>query len=76
MSGEMLFDEHGQRIHFQIDIVELSKDGFKKIAKWIPVEGIIYTRPIGEADSLIIESLQNKTFKVVSRIGQPFLMMR
>lgn len=35
-----------------------------------------YTRSLGEAYDAIVESLQNKTFVVASRIGAPFLMVR
>lgn len=47
--------------------MELSKIGFKKIAEWNPVSGVIYTRSESEAYEQIVESLQNKNFVVASR---------
>ncbi|CRL04875.1 CLUMA_CG017927, isoform A [Clunio marinus] len=76
ISGEILFNEQGKRSHFHLEITELSKEGFKKIGTWDPVHGVNYTRTLGEAYDQIVESLQNKTFIVASRIGAPFLMWR
>lgn len=76
ISGEILFSEEGKRTHFHLEITELSKEGFKKIGTWDPVHGVNYTRSLGEAYDQIVESLQNKTFIVASRIGAPFLMWR
>lgn len=76
ISGEILFSEDGRRTHFHLEITELSKEGFKKIGTWDPVHGVNYTRSLGEAYDQIVESLQNKTFIVASRIGAPFLMWR
>uniref|UniRef100_A0A1B0DDT2 Ionotropic glutamate receptor L-glutamate and glycine-binding domain-containing protein n=1 Tax=Phlebotomus papatasi TaxID=29031 RepID=A0A1B0DDT2_PHLPP len=45
-------------------------------ATWDPTHGINYTRTQGEVFSQIVESLQNKTFIVTSRLGPPFLSMR
>ncbi|XP_050099710.1 glutamate receptor ionotropic, kainate 2-like isoform X2 [Anopheles aquasalis] len=75
ITGPIIFDDYGRRTHFHLDIIELSKEeGFKKIATWDPTHGVNYTRSQGEVYSQIVESLQNKTFIVASRIGAPFLM--
>ncbi|XP_053678386.1 glutamate receptor ionotropic, kainate 2-like [Anopheles nili] len=77
ITGPIIFDDFGRRAHFHLDIIELSKDeGFKKIATWDPTHGVNYTRSQGEVYSQIVESLQNKTFIVASRIGAPFLMFK
>ncbi|XP_039444808.1 glutamate receptor ionotropic, kainate 2 [Culex pipiens pallens] len=74
ITGPIIFDDNGRRTHFQLDIIELhQQEGFKKIAIWDPRGGINYTRSIDEVHLQIVESLQNKTFIVASRIGAPFL---
>lgn len=69
MSGPIAFDKNdGRRIMFKLDIVELTKTGFKKIGSWDPVNKINYTRTLGDIYSQIVERLENKTFMVVSRL--------
>lgn len=67
IAGDILFNDEGKRIEFQLEILELSKIGFKKIGSWDGVQGVTYTRTLGEAYDQIVESLQNKTFTVASR---------
>ncbi|XP_001655464.2 glutamate receptor ionotropic, kainate 2 [Aedes aegypti] len=78
ITGPIIFDDNGRRTHFQLDIIELSQqDGFKKIAVWDPTNGKInYTRSQEDVHLQIVESLQNKTFIVASRLGAPFLMLK
>lgn len=76
ITGQIVFNDEGQRTHFYLEVTELSKDGFKRIGIWDPVTGVNYTRSSGEAYTQVIESLQNKTFLVASRLGAPFLMLR
>ncbi|XP_055588380.1 glutamate receptor ionotropic, kainate 2-like [Uranotaenia lowii] len=74
ITGPIIFDDNGQRTFFHLDIIELNKqEGFKKIATWDPRSGVNYTRSIEDVHLQIVESLQNKTFIVASRIGAPFL---
>ncbi|XP_058444434.1 glutamate receptor ionotropic, kainate 2 [Malaya genurostris] len=77
ITGPIIFDDNGRRTYFQLDIIELSQhEGFKKIATWDPRNGVNYTRSQEDVHLQIVESLQNKTFVVASRIGAPFLMMK
>lgn len=76
ITGRIVFNDEGKRSHFQLEITELSKDGFKKIGTWDPEHHVNYTRTLGEAYDQVIEALQNKTFIVVSRIAAPFLDYR
>lgn len=77
VTGPIMFDESGNRNHFQIHVMELSsKKGLRKIAIWDPSSGINYTRTMSEVLSEIEDSLHSKTFTIVSRIGAPFLMMK
>ncbi|CAH1400969.1 unnamed protein product [Nezara viridula] len=73
MSGPIKFDESGQRIFFTIDITELTKNGFRKIGIWDPERGISYTRSGSQMQKEMYQSISNKTFFVVSRLGEPYL---
>lgn len=57
-------------------VLEMSPDGFKKIAVWDHQNGVVPTRDISEVYSMISQSLHNKTLIVSSRVGQPFLRLR
>lgn len=76
ITGKIGFNEHGERTLFSLEIIELSKDGFKKIGSWDPLNKVEYTRTEGDVTQQIVESLQNKTVIVSSRIGEPFLMWK
>ncbi|CAH1400966.1 unnamed protein product [Nezara viridula] len=72
MSGSIKFDESGQRTFFSIDIIELT-NGFRKIGTWDTERGITYTRTGSEMQNEMFQSISNKTFYVVSRLGEPYL---
>lgn len=76
ITGKIGFNEHGERTIFSLEILELAKDGFKKIATWDPLNKVQSTRTEGDITQQIVESLQNKTIIVSSRIGEPFLMWK
>lgn len=59
-----------------LDIIELSKVGFKKIGFWDALKGIDHTRTSEEVLDILAEKSQNKTFVVTSRLGAPYLMER
>lgn len=70
------FDEDGKRKEFILDIIELSKTGFKRIGFWDAMKGVNYTRTSEEVFDILAEKWQNKTFIVTSRLGAPFLQNR
>lgn len=76
MSGRVVFDDAGRRSQFYMEVLELSAEGFKKIAVWDHEQGVVPTRDISEVYTKISQSLHNKTLIVSSRIGKPFLRMR
>jgi glutamate receptor, ionotropic, invertebrate len=79
ITGQLAFNDAGQRIQFHLEVVELNAQGFKKIATWSSndEEGKLhYTRSSQEVEKQIFESLKNKHFKVASRLGPPFLIQR
>ncbi|XP_013173673.1 PREDICTED: glutamate receptor ionotropic, kainate 2-like [Papilio xuthus] len=64
----------GERTYFNVEIMELSNSGFNSIAKWNSITGYKYARSAVEVSDLLAEKWQNKTFRVVSRIGAPYLV--
>ncbi len=61
ITGRILFDEIGHRSHFTMDVLEMSQNGFRKIAYWDATEGVVLTRDISEVYTQISQSLHNKT---------------
>ncbi|XP_031331870.1 glutamate receptor ionotropic, kainate 2-like [Photinus pyralis] len=66
LTGVIKFDHQGFRSDFTLDIVELSREGLKKIGTWNASAGVNFTRTYGEAYTQIVEILQNKTFVVTT----------
>ncbi|CAH4033775.1 unnamed protein product [Pieris brassicae] len=64
----------GDRTNFDVEIMELSNSGFNKIAKWRSDTGFVHFRTANDVSDRLAEIWQNKTFKVVSRIGAPYLV--
>ena len=67
LSGRIKFDASGFRSDFELDIVELKKDGLVKVGSWDPTNGANFSRNFTEITSGIVESLHNKTL-IVSTI--------
>lgn len=76
MTGRIIFNDDGLRTEFYLEILELSQEGFKKIATWDPTIGVNYTRSPGEVYTEISRSLQNKTIVVAARLGMPYLRFK
>lgn len=76
MTGRIIFDVNGQRAQFYLEVLEMSKEGFKKIGVWDVEQGVQATRDMSEVYSQISQSLHNKTIIVSSRVGMPFLGIR
>lgn len=66
LTGVIKFDNQGFRSSFSLDIIELGKDGLRKIGTWNASEGVNLTRTYGEVYTQIVESLHNKTFVVTT----------
>ena len=67
LSGKIKFDAAGFRSDFQLEVVELKKDGLVKVGSWDPMNGANFSRNFTEITSGIVESLHNKTL-IVSTI--------
>ncbi|XP_050309100.1 glutamate receptor ionotropic, kainate 2 isoform X3 [Anthonomus grandis grandis] len=76
LTGVIKFDHQGFRSDFMLDIVELTREGLKKIGTWNSSEGVNFTRTYGEAYSQIVEIIQNKTFVVSTILSSPYVMRK
>lgn len=66
LTGVIKFDHQGFRSDFTLDIIELTREGLKKIGTWNSTGGVNFTRTYGEAYTQIVEIIQNKTFVVTT----------
>lgn len=75
LTGVIKFDHQGFRSDFSLDIVELSKDGLRKVGTWNSTEGVNYTRTYGDSQREIVEILQNKTLVVTAILVRFFVII-
>lgn len=66
LTGKIKFDQHGLRTDFELQIVELKKDGLVQVGSWKEMTGVNFTRNFTESYTEIVESLQNKTLVVTT----------
>ncbi|CAG9764243.1 unnamed protein product [Ceutorhynchus assimilis] len=80
LTGPVFFDKNGQRSNIDIQIVELMKAeyGFRVTGTWNPNNptAITYKLTSEQREKELEKEIQRKNFKVVSRIGPPYLMTR
>ena len=66
LSGNIRFDSRGSRSDFDLEIVELKKEGLVKVGMWNQGSGANFTRNFTESYSEIVESLHNKTLIITT----------
>lgn len=66
LTGVIKFDNQGFRSNFELDIIELTKNGLQKIGSWNASEGVNFTRTYNEMMHQIVENLSNKTMVVTT----------
>ncbi|XP_023339114.1 glutamate receptor ionotropic, kainate 2 [Eurytemora carolleeae] len=76
LTGRIKFDSRGLRTDFELEIVELKKDGLQKVGVWHDQFGIQFSRNFTETYSEIVESLQNKTLIVTTIRSPPYSMYK
>lgn len=64
LTNVIKFDNQGFRTDFELDVVEVNKEGLSKIGTWNASQGINFTRSFVEAYSNIVDNLHNKTLVV------------
>ena len=66
LTGKIQFDTLGFRSNFDLDIIELKKEGLVKVGSWSQEFGANFTRNFTESYTEIVESLHNKTLKITT----------
>lgn len=78
LTGMVQFDNEGLRTNIALDIMELSYNGLQLVGTWNSTEsdGLRITRLVSPASRQESESLQNKTFIVLTALSDPYGMLR
>lgn len=78
LTGLVQFDNEGLRTNIALDIMELSYNGLQRIGAWNSTEndGLRITRLLPPPSGQDNESLQNKTFIVLTALSEPYGMLR
>lgn len=77
-SGEVKFNDggdesdRGKRTEFQLEILGYNKGDFGRIGRWDPVNKVVNDREDADRDQQIQAKIEDKHFRVVSKIGVPF----
>ena len=66
LTGRIKFDSLGFRSDFDLDVIELKKEGLVKVGSWNQGVGVNFTRNYTESYTEIVESLHNKTLKITT----------
>lgn len=66
LTGKIKFDSSGFRSDFQLDIIELTKDGLEKVGFWSLDSGANFTRNFTQMYTDLIQSLHNTTLVVTT----------
>lgn len=74
LTGVIKFDNQGFRTDFELDVVEVNKEGLYKIGTWNSSQGINFTRSFVEAYSNIVDNLHNKTLVVTLILVSAFAL--
>lgn len=73
LSGDLQFDQHGNRENFQLEILELASEGLKKVGTWNATKGIQSLRgKTFDQGSTDPDVLRNKTLIVLTVIVSEF----
>ena len=66
LTGQISFDSLGFRSNFNLDIIELKKEGLTKVGSWNREVGVNFTRNYTETYLGIKNSLKNQTLKITT----------
>ncbi|XP_043918383.1 glutamate receptor 2 isoform X2 [Protopterus annectens] len=73
LSGNIQFDQHGKRVNYTVNVMELKSTGPRKIGYWNEVDKMVVTAtelPLGN-DTL---GMENKTVTVTTILEAPYVM--
>jgi ionotropic glutamate receptor len=75
-TGSKTEPRRGSRTEFQLEILEMSPEGFGEIARWNSSNGVFYSRDESDTEEKIVKSISSKTFKIAIRVEEPFIVLR
>ncbi|XP_060574773.1 glutamate receptor ionotropic, kainate 2-like isoform X2 [Ruditapes philippinarum] len=75
LSGDIIC-EKGKRTDFNLDIIELSQSGLRKIGYWEPKEGVKITKSFKDRRKETNEKLNNTTLRIVTVYDPPYLTLK
>ncbi|KAL7026698.1 hypothetical protein ACKWTF_005131 [Chironomus riparius] len=78
LSGEIHFDQHGNREHFQLDVLELYSDGLKKVGIWNSSESVGLQINYESNKEVINDAniFRGKVLKILTVVENPPYAMR
>ncbi|XP_029850182.2 glutamate receptor ionotropic, kainate 2 isoform X1 [Ixodes scapularis] len=76
LSGPVFLDPFGRRYNLTLHVLQLKKAGLASIGSWSPESGLKITRTASMVQEEIMETLQNKTFKITTLINAPYVMLK
>ena len=74
LSGPIRFDTQGFRTDFDLEIVELKKEGLQKVGMWNRGSGANFTRNFTESYSEIIDTLHNRTLIITTILARNLII--
>ncbi|KAL2089095.1 hypothetical protein ACEWY4_015994 [Coilia grayii] len=73
LTGNIQFDQHGKRVNYSVNIMELKNNGPVKIGYWNEVDKMVVTKdPVFSNDTI----LENKTVIVTTILEAPYVMLK
>ena len=80
ITGEVRFNTFEEsksgRTEFGLEILEWSRSAFSRIGYWDTTNKVKYDRQTIDPEIQQKEAIKGKTFRIVSKIGEPFLMYK
>ncbi|XP_011152744.1 glutamate receptor ionotropic, kainate 2 [Harpegnathos saltator] len=73
ITGTMSIDEYGRRRNFNVRILDFRQPGIVETGFWDP-DGLHFIRTEQELESYLNKSVQEKMFRISTRLGAPYVM--
>uniref|UniRef100_A0A8C7Y293 Glutamate receptor, ionotropic, AMPA 2b n=1 Tax=Oryzias sinensis TaxID=183150 RepID=A0A8C7Y293_9TELE len=74
LTGNIQFDQHGKRVNYSVNIMELKNNGPVKIGYWNEVDKMVLTK-LGEPSN-DTTGMENKTVIVTTILEAPYVMLK
>ncbi|XP_032663311.1 glutamate receptor ionotropic, kainate 2-like [Odontomachus brunneus] len=73
ITGTMSIDEYGRRRSFNVRVLDFRQSGIVETGFW-DQDGLHFTRTEQELESYLYKSIQEKMFRISTRVGAPYVM--